>query len=85
MPCSKELFPIGLRPVEEGRSVRPKVICHYLLETMRLAGISKAYVILRDGKWDIPAYFGDGSLVGIHLAYLMTRLPFGPPYTVDQA
>ncbi len=85
LPCSKELYPIGFRPVEEGRSVRPKVISHYLLENMRLAGISKAYIVLRNGKWDIPAYFADGKLVGIHLAYLMMHLPFGPPYTVDQA
>jgi glucose-1-phosphate thymidylyltransferase len=85
LPCSKELYPIGFRPADEGQSVRPKVISHYVLEKMRLAGISKAYVILRDGKWDIPAYFADGALVGIHLAYLMMRLPFGPPYTVDQA
>jgi glucose-1-phosphate thymidylyltransferase len=52
---------------------------------MRLAGITKAYIILRKGKWDIPAYFADGTLVGIHLAYLIMRLPFGPPYTLDQA
>ncbi len=85
LPCSKELYPIGFRPLEEGRGVRPKVTCHYLLEKMRLGGITKAYIILRNGKWDIPAYFADGTLVGIHLAYLMMREPFGPPYTLDQA
>jgi glucose-1-phosphate thymidylyltransferase len=73
LPCSKELYPIGFRPVDGGRSVRPKVVCHYLLEKMRLAGITKTYIVLREGKWDIPAYLGDGTIVDIHLAYLLIR------------
>jgi len=84
LPCSKEVYPVGFRAMGKGE-VRPKVVCHYLLEKMRRAGIVKAYIILRDGKWDIPGYFGDGSLVDMHLAYLIRGLPFGPPYTVDQA
>lgn len=85
LPVSKELYPIGFRPVDDGRSIRPKVVCHYLLEKMRLAGICKAFIVLRAGKWDIPAYFGDGSMLDMHLAYLMMNRPFGPPYTLDQA
>jgi glucose-1-phosphate thymidylyltransferase len=43
-------------------------------------------VILREGKWDIPAYFNDGTaLLDMHLAYLMMRQPFGSPFTLDQA
>ena len=64
---------------------RPKVVCHYLLEKMRLAGITKAYIVLKEGKWDIPSYFRDGSLVDMQLAYLLLGLPFGTPYTIDQA
>lgn len=85
LPCSKELYPIGFRPVAEDGSLRPKAICHYLLEKMRLAGATKAYIILRQGKWDIPAYLGDGAMLDMHLAYLMMNLPFGAPYTLDQA
>jgi glucose-1-phosphate thymidylyltransferase len=85
LPCSKELYPIGFRSVDNGRSLRPKVACHYLLERMRLAGVKKAYVILRKGKWDIPAYLGDGAMLDMHLGYLMMTLPFGVPYTLDQA
>src|SRR4030042_2836613 len=84
-PCSKELYPIGFWKVKEGSSLRPKVVCHYLLEKMRLAGITKIYIILRNGKWDIPAYLGDGTMFEMHFAYLMMRLRFGVPYTVDQA
>jgi glucose-1-phosphate thymidylyltransferase len=53
---------------------------------MRQAGIRKVYVILRDGKWDIPAYFKDGTaLLDMHLAYLMIHQSFGSPFTLDQA
>ena len=85
LPCSKELFPIGFRPVDEEGSLRPKVVSHYLLEKMRLADVIKAYLILREGKWDIPAYFGNGLMVNMDLAYLIMGLPFGAPYTIDQA
>jgi len=85
LPVSKELYPVGFRRVEEDRSLRPKVVCHYLLEKMRLAGIIRAYIVLREGKWDIPAYLGDGTMLDMHLAYLMMRLPFGAPYTINQA
>jgi glucose-1-phosphate thymidylyltransferase len=84
LPCSKELYPIALRRSESG--ARPKVVSHYLFEHMRQAGIRKAYVILREGKWDIPAYFGNGTaLLDMHLAYLMMHQPFGSPFTLDQA
>lgn len=85
LPCSKELYPIGFQRSGESGSIRPKVVCHYLLEKMLVAGIRKAYIVLRSGKWDIPAYLGDGKMLDMHLAYLMMRLPFGVPYTIDQA
>ncbi len=85
LPCSKELYPVGFRPVGPNRSLRPKVVAHYLLEKMQQAGASKIYVVLRNGKWDIPAYFGDGTLIGCPIAYLMLGVPFGVPYTLDQA
>ncbi len=84
LPVSKELYPIGFRRVEDN-SLRPKVVCHYLLEKMRLAGITKAYTVLRPGKWDIPAYFGDGSMLNMNMGYLIISVPFGAAYTLDQA
>jgi glucose-1-phosphate thymidylyltransferase len=52
---------------------------------MRLAGITRTYIILRSGKWDIPAYLGDGTMLDMKLAYLIMHLPYGQPYTLDQA
>lgn len=85
LPFSKELFPIGFGADNKSHNLIPKVVCHYLLEKMRLAGITRAYVIIREGKWDVPNYFGDGSRLDMRLAYLMMGLPYGVPYTLDQA
>lgn len=85
LPMSKELFPIDFQPWGATGEIRPKVVCHSVLEQMRHAGITKAFIILRSGKWDIPSYFGDGNSVGMNLGYLMMRLPYGVPYTLDQA
>ena len=82
LPCSKELLPVG---VVQPRPDRPRVACEFLLRELRDAGAERAYVILRDGKWDIPAYLGDGHEMGLPLAYLLMRLPYGVPYTLDQA
>lgn len=86
MPCSKELFPVGFRCLKgHPKEFRPKVVTHYLLEKYRQAGITKAYIIIRDGKWDIPAYFADGSMLGMHVAYMVIGDSEGPPATVDRA
>jgi glucose-1-phosphate thymidylyltransferase len=85
LPVSKELYPVGFSPMAGRQGLRPKVAAHYLLEQMRLADVRKAFIILRSGKWDIPAYFGDGHLQEMHLAYLIMRHPYGVPYTLDQA
>jgi glucose-1-phosphate thymidylyltransferase len=52
---------------------------------MQLAGVTKVFFIIREGKWDIPAYFGCGKDFGFHLAYLLMNEPFGVPFTLDQA
>jgi len=84
IPCSKELFPVGLAAKEQA-DIRIKVASHCLLEKMKQAGAAKGYIILRKGKWDIPAYWGDGAMIEMPLAYLMMGLPYGVPYTLDQA
>ena len=84
LPGSKELYPIGFRVATDG-SLRPKVVCHYLLESMHLAGIRKAYMLLRNGKWDIPTYLSDDALVDMNLGYLIVDSLFGVPYTLDCA
>ena len=84
LPMSKELFPIGLARGRDNQYF-PKVVSQYLLERMVTAGVGEAFVILRPGKWDIPAYFGDGTAVGMRLAYLTVHVSHGVPFTLDQA
>ncbi|MCS6926684.1 MAG: dTDP-glucose pyrophosphorylase [Candidatus Binatia bacterium] len=84
LPCSKELYPIGF--AQTGATApRPKAVSEYLFDKFRAAGIRKSIIIIRTGKWDIPAYFGDGQLVGMDLAYLVISDSWGPPATIDRA
>ncbi|MCC2641060.1 MAG: putative Nucleotidyl transferase, possible Glucose-phosphate thymidylyltransferase [Nitrospira sp.] len=83
-PCSKEVYPVGFVADATG-TFRPKVAAQYLLEKFRLAGITKAYLVIRDGKWDIPNYFRDGGSVGLSLAYIVISGSMGPPDTIDRA
>ena len=85
LPCSKEIFPIGFGEIGKRGGPRPKVAAHHLLEKMRLAGAKRAYIVLSKGKWDIPAYFGGGAMVDMAIAYLLTELPYGVPFTLDSA
>lgn len=85
LPCSKELFPIGFSHDPLGKETIAKPVCLYLLEKFRKANIKKCYIILRKGKWDIPAYLGPGDIVDMDLGYLMMGLPYGTAYTIDQA
>ncbi len=85
LPCSKEILPVGFHSSGEGDGPRCKVVSQYLLESMRKGNITKAFIVLRDGKWDIPSYLGDGRMVDIHLAYLLVDNSFGVPFTVDAA
>ena len=83
IPCSKEVYPIGFQFL--AGTQRPKTACQFLLEKMRVAEITKAYIVLRQGKWDIPAYFCSGSLVDMRLGYLVAGPNCGPPCTLDEA
>jgi glucose-1-phosphate thymidylyltransferase len=79
------LLPVGFGTVPGKSGARPIVASHYLLESFRQAGIRKGYVIIRQGKWDIPAYWGDGKMLGMDLAYVLIEGSSGPPDTIDRA
>jgi glucose-1-phosphate thymidylyltransferase len=85
LPCSKEIYPLKLEVSKADGLPRPKVVCEFLLERLKRAGIHRAFVIIRPGKWDIPAYLGDGGKYNFQLAYLMMGYPFGSPFSLDQA
>jgi glucose-1-phosphate thymidylyltransferase len=84
LQCSKEIHPVESSD-SAGTDRQAGVVCEHILMQMQRAGINRIYITLRDGKWDIPACLGDGSRLGLHLAYLMMGLPHGTPYSIDQA
>lgn len=84
LPCSKEIFPLGFHADAEGVE-RPRPVCGRLLESLAAAGVHRAYVLLRKGKWDIPALLGDGVELGLPLAYLALEPTASVPETLDRA
>lgn len=83
LPCSKEILPVGLEDTPSGPRVR--VACEALLDGFRRAGIGKALVLLRRGKWDVPSHLGDGRPYGLDLAYLVIDSTGSVPETLDRA
>ncbi|MGD8609869.1 MAG: hypothetical protein PVJ44_06090 [Desulfobacterales bacterium] len=71
---SKELLPISIKTDKKEPGL--KAVSAYLLEKFRRAGVQKVFTIIRKGKWDIPNYYGDGSEIGIQLAYLIMTHPY---------
>lgn len=85
LPCSKELLPVGLKAMAGLREPRLRVVSHYLLECLQKADIRKCYIVIRQGKWDIPAYWEGGGMLGMNLAYVVIGGSSGPPDTIDRA
>jgi glucose-1-phosphate thymidylyltransferase len=84
IPGSKEVFPIGFSNVEGDKPV-VKVISQYLFDRMVAGGVGQGIIVLRSGKWDIPAYFGEGEPAGMKLSYVVVGQTLGPPDTLDRA
>jgi glucose-1-phosphate thymidylyltransferase len=87
LPGSKELFPVGFGEIEvEGKLRRyPKVVSQYLVDQMVAAGVEQIYMIISDGKWDIPHYYGSGKRFGANIVYLLVDEMVGMPYTINVA
>ncbi len=79
LPFSKELYPLG---VENGKV---KVASRHLLDSMAEAGASQIHMIIRNGKWDIPAYYGSSFSKEVSIGYHIAEYGYGVPFTVNQA
>jgi glucose-1-phosphate thymidylyltransferase len=85
LPVSKEIYPLALDKPNSNSESKLKVVSFYLLDKLRLGGARRAYFVLRKGKWDIPNYFREGSIVGLNLAYIVADDTPGTPYTIEVA
>lgn len=83
LPCSKEIYPLELTEGEAPARARP--VCADLLAGFRLGGADRAIIVIRPGKWDIPAFLGDGTADGVRLAYIPLAESPGVPWTVSAA
>ncbi|MEM6796873.1 MAG: hypothetical protein AAF725_23065 [Acidobacteriota bacterium] len=84
LPCSKEILPVGFE-AGPGGAPTPRPVCHPMLRGWAAAGIERAVVVLRDGKWDVPAYLGSGAELGLDLAYLLVEQTRSVPETLRRA
>lgn len=84
LPSSKELLPV--EPLGGGP---PRPVCLHLLESLAMAGVRRAFVVLRQGKEDIPHTLGSGAQLGmdppLDLAYLWVEGSRSVPETLDRA
>lgn len=84
LPFSKEILPVDW-DTANGQQTRPVAVIEKLIRSLRVAGATRTFVVLRTGKWDIPAYLGDGGPWDMSLGYVMMRHPHGQPFSLDAA
>lgn len=84
LPFSKELLPIGFAGVAgPGRGVL--VAIENAIASLVENGVTRQHVIIAPGKWDIPAYLGDGSQLEASISYLIADASPSVPHSLDVA
>jgi glucose-1-phosphate thymidylyltransferase len=82
LPCSKEILPLG-PPGPTGQAA--PVVSARLFESFRRGGVRRAFVVLGQGKWDIPSYLGRGEQLGLDLAYVVAGDSPSVPFSLVTA
>jgi glucose-1-phosphate thymidylyltransferase len=77
---SKEVLPVA--GTDSAAAARP--VCDWLFDAFAGAGVERAFVVLRPGKWDVPATLG-AERAGVPLAYVVTPPTPSVPATLDRA
>lgn len=83
LPWSKEVFPIPTLHGDGGESP-VGLACDSLLRAFRAANAERVFVVIRDGKWDIPGVLLDGRGWGLDLAYVVVPDSEGLADTVSR-
>jgi glucose-1-phosphate thymidylyltransferase len=83
---SKEVLPVG---GPGGPSGKPRPAAAHLLSAFARAGVDRAYVVLREGKWDVPEALtralAESAPEALRLAYLVLRESSSVAETLDAA
>lgn len=85
LPCSKEIYPIGIDFNKDDKRGHVKVVSASLLGHMSKAGAKCAFMIIRKEKWDVPQFLMDGSNYNINLSFVVTTPTDGTPYSILKA
>jgi dTDP-glucose pyrophosphorylase len=72
--CSKELLPVGSRPVDGVE--RPKAVAEYLVERMIAAGATQICLVISADKVDIVRYFAERQYAA-QIFYVVQQRPLG--------
>ena len=52
---------------------------------MSISGVSEFHFVIRNGKWDIPAYYRSGNKYNYNICYHIADYDYGVPFTINQA
>lgn len=85
LPCSKEIYPVGLQTSDYSKKVFPKVMSDHLLSYFHEAGVNNVYFIIRNDKQDIPRYFSQRSDIDLDIRFIEMDHSPGTPFTLDKA
>ena len=72
--CSKELVPVGSRPISE-----------YLVDAMVDAGAERICIVVAPDKIDIRRFYGSGERHGVPITYFYQQKPTGMSDAIDLA
>ncbi len=82
---SKEILPVVFGSKQTGVSTPVKPACHHLLEGFVKAGATKAFMVIRTGKWDILRCLAESPVSGVDVSYIVIQDSAGVPWTLDKA
>lgn len=71
---SKELLPVGCQ--QDGFTERPRAVSEYLVDRMRLAGVTRLCFVISPAKTDIVHYYSE-NVDGISICYTVQAEPKG--------
>lgn len=79
----KELLPVFFIADNNNEKIQPRVVAEYSLKAMKYAEIQLCLLTISDRKTEIMRYFGDGTDIGVNIAYLHQMKPSGLTNAID--
>jgi len=84
LPFSKELLPLNLSGESTNGESTPVAIENAIASLVE-SDITCQHVVIAPGKWDIPAYLGDGTRLKACISYVVAESSPSVPHSLDAA